>query len=245
MDSKTSPLHRNFILIHKTHIFTYPPPIEQTQKNIVNKLLPHQKKQQKPPMFQYTEKVLSPKTFHFQIQQEGHTLTVQEVINLWQESTTFRAFYNKILEEVPFMGFFWENKPISRATLSEEYEFVVIGTEAFNGLQTNQKPFEQYFEEEELVVNFENLGKNAVLVVPCPSPLYTEGYKHLGQFIRNAPSAQWDALWKMVGEKVQAHVEGNQLPVWLSTSGLGVHWLHVRLDEQPKYYVHKAYKSLN
>lgn len=196
-------------------------------------------------MFQYTEKVLSPKTFQFQIQQDGEELTVQEVIDLWQSSTVFRAFYNKILEEVPFMGFFWENKPISQATLGDIYEFVVIGTEAFNGLKTNKKPFEEYFEEEEWVVNFENLGKNAILIAPCPSSLYTEGYKHLGQFIRNAPSAQWDALWERVGQQVQAHVDENQLPVWLSTSGLGVHWLHVRLDEYPKYYVHQAYKSLN
>ena len=84
-------------------------------------------------MFQYTEKVLSQRTFHFQIKQDGNWLTVQEVIDLWQNSPVFRAFYNKILEEVPFLGFFWENKPISQQTLSDIYEFVIIGTDAFNG----------------------------------------------------------------------------------------------------------------
>jgi hypothetical protein len=31
-------------------------------------------------------------------------------------------------------------------------------------------------------------------------------------------------------------------PVWLSTSGLGVYWLHVRLDTHPKYYQYQPYK---
>jgi len=30
---------------------------------------------------------------------------------------------------------------------------------------------------------------------------------------------------------------------WLSTSGLGIAWLHVRLDERPKYYTHAPYRS--
>lgn len=196
-------------------------------------------------MFQYTEKVLSKQTFHFQIKQDGNWLTVKEVIELWQNSAVFRAFYNKILEEVPFFGFFWENKPISQATLSDIYEFVIIGTEVFNGLKTNTKAFSKHFKEEELVVNFQNLGRDAQLVVPCPNHLYSEGYTHLGQFIRNAPSAQWDALWEMVGQEIQAHVDRDQLPIWLSTSGLGVYWLHVRLDQRPKYYLHKAYKTVN
>jgi hypothetical protein len=30
-------------------------------------------------------------------------------------------------------------------------------------------------------------------------------------------------------------------PIWLSTAGMGVAWLHIRLDERPKYYSHKPY----
>jgi hypothetical protein len=30
--------------------------------------------------------------------------------------------------------------------------------------------------------------------------------------------------------------------VWLSTAGAGVPWLHVRLDDAPKYYGHAAYR---
>lgn len=30
-------------------------------------------------------------------------------------------------------------------------------------------------------------------------------------------------------------------PVWLSTAGAGVAWLHVRLDDRPKYYSYRPY----
>ena len=36
---------------------------------------------------------------------------------------------------------------------------------------------------------------------------------------------------------------GNDVPVWTSTSGLGVYWLHVRLDSRPKYYQHQPFKK--
>jgi hypothetical protein len=31
-------------------------------------------------------------------------------------------------------------------------------------------------------------------------------------------------------------------PVWVSTAGMGVSWLHVRLDNRPKYYGYKPYR---
>jgi hypothetical protein len=31
-------------------------------------------------------------------------------------------------------------------------------------------------------------------------------------------------------------------PLWLSTAGQGVFWLHVRLDRYPKYYNHAPYR---
>lgn len=32
-------------------------------------------------------------------------------------------------------------------------------------------------------------------------------------------------------------------PIWLSTSGLGVYWLHMRLDRRPKYYTYEPFKE--
>ena len=35
----------------------------------------------------------------------------------------------------------------------------------------------------------------------------------------------------------------NDKPTWLSTAGMGVAWLHVRLDQRPKYYAHRPYRE--
>ena len=32
-------------------------------------------------------------------------------------------------------------------------------------------------------------------------------------------------------------------PVWVSTNGDGVAWLHVRIDERPKYYAYAPYRK--
>jgi len=34
----------------------------------------------------------------------------------------------------------------------------------------------------------------------------------------------------------------NDIPM-LSTAGMGVYWLHVRLDTRPKYYQHTPYRD--
>jgi hypothetical protein len=63
----------------------------------------------------------------------------------------------------------------------------------------------------------------------------------IGDFVRQAPPEQIDALWRVVGEKMHSRL--NDRPVWLSTAGGGVAWLHVRLDDHPKYYHYREYRQ--
>lgn len=69
-------------------------------------------------------------------------------------------------------------------------------------------------------------------------------YAHLASFIRNSPYSQANSLWYTVAvvmhEKLLA-LNGDE-KIWISTSGLGVAWLHVRLDTIPKYYNWEPYQ---
>ena len=77
-------------------------------------------------------------------------------------------------------------------------------------------------------------------VVPCPGePL--SAYSQISTFARYAPEYQQHALWSMVGTALYRRLSNE--PVWLSTSGLGVYWLHIRLDARPKYYTHEPYRT--
>jgi len=67
-------------------------------------------------------------------------------------------------------------------------------------------------------------------------------YGHLAAFVREAPPEQVDALFATVGRTLLDRVAPS--PLWLNTAGLGVPWLHVRLDSRPKYYGHAPYREL-
>ena len=57
-------------------------------------------------------------------------------------------------------------------------------------------------------------------------------------------SAQADRFLRAAGEAVLERVgSGRMLPLWVSTSGAGVYWLHLRLDSFPKYYTHAPYRN--
>ena len=82
-------------------------------------------------------------------------------------------------------------------------------------------------------------GNEAVRVDrPLTAP---SAYGHLAAFLRLAPEGQRQALWRAVGEAVARRVGAK--PVWLSTARAGASWLHVRLDDPPKYYGHEPYRQ--
>jgi len=90
---------------------------------------------------------------------------------------------------------------------------------------------------------FESLGRDAQLIAPCPeSGPDAIGYPHLAAFVHFAPTETADALWRQVGQTVLAGL--GDAPIWLSTSGLGIPWLHVRIDSRPKYYIHPDYRQI-
>jgi hypothetical protein len=90
------------------------------------------------------------------------------------------------------------------------------------------------------IVTFENLGRDAMLVVPCPLVDHKH-YAHIGAFIRSAPPLQVHALLRSLGQAVLDRLSAR--PMWVSTAGMGVYWLHVRLDSIPKYYRHVPYTN--
>jgi hypothetical protein len=77
--------------------------------------------------------------------------------------------------------------------------------------------------------------------VPC-AVSGAPGYAHLAAFVREAPENLQQAFWARIGAAL-ASCLGNS-PVWLSTSGLGVYWLHARFDRYPKYYTHAPYRQM-
>ena len=80
-----------------------------------------------------------------------------------------------------------------------------------------------------------------MLIVPAPMTRSHACYAHLARFLRGAPAAQVRAFWSVVGQAALRRM--GTIPFWLSTAGLGVAWLHIRLDSRPKYYRYAAYRQ--
>lgn len=83
---------------------------------------------------------------------------------------------------------------------------------------------------------FGSLGGDAVLIAPSA----TGDYPHLAAFLRAAPADQIDGFFQAIGHAI-ASWSGPE-PPWLSPAGMGVPWLHARLDTRPKYFRHAAYR---
>lgn len=165
-----------------------------------------------------------------------------EITAAWQMQEDFRSWFNQLLADVPYQSFRWETPAVSTGNFDRPFEFVVIDSPHL-APRPDRNAFAEHFYlagEKESVVTFANLGRNALLVVPCPL-VADQHYPHLGAFVRGAPAAQRDRLWQCVGEVLAERLSDR--PVWLSTAGAGVSWLHVRLDDSPKYYHYTPYRN--
>ena len=168
-------------------------------------------------------------------------LTYLKVIELWQSNSDFNFFFNSLLAKSPFAAYFWETPPVTSSTVDRGFEFVLVNNERLEKVSPNPNPFQKYFDSagNREAIAFPNLGNDATLIVPCPCNEHST-YTHIADFVRKASQSQQQALWQTLGEAMQQNL--NEQPIWLNTSGLGVHWLHIRLDSSPKYYNYQPYK---
>ena len=174
----------------------------------------------------------------FAIDFDSRPATIADVLRGWQNDADFRSLFNLLLAEVPFTAFRWETPAVTTATVLQPFEFVLLDSPDL-ARRPDPNAFATHFSEADAdIAVFPNLGADAILVVPYPVA-EPSAYGHLAAFVRLAPESQRQALWKAVGDAMGRRVEAKA--VWLSTAGAGVSWLHVRLDDRPKYYGFKPY----
>jgi hypothetical protein len=174
---------------------------------------------------------------------QGEPAAWSRVIDAWRETPEFRECFIHTLAAAPWPAFYWETPPVTGTSTAEAFEFVLIDSPLLAHVEPEPEVFAEHFRDpanRDGVSVFPNLGGDAVLVAPWPvGPL--PAYAHLAAFCRGAPARQQHALWRRVGDAMTARLARPD-PVWLSTAGQGVFWLHVRLDDRPKYYSHGPYR---
>lgn len=150
-----------------------------------------------------------------------------------------RARLTAALAEAPFDAFFWECAPCGRDATAP-FEFVLVDSPGLARVTADPRPFAAHIGAAGGARTFPNLGRRSLLI--APDDVGPAG-AHLARFVREAPAETVDALWAAVPPAVERWFAGGARTLWLSTSGLGVHWLHLRLDPTPKYYTWRPFRA--
>ena len=179
------------------------------------------------------------------LHRDERPLRFDELFELLATSSRFVDWYSSILRHSGYPAFFWEHPPLTTTNFANPAEFVLLAAPALESLRPDPTAFEEHFRAAELddgnttVIRFNNIDGDALLIVPCPNN-QTQQYAHLAAFLRAAPVTQIREFWRLTADAVMGNLGAK--PLWLSTSGLGVAWLHARLDSWPKYYQYRPYK---
>jgi len=156
-------------------------------------------------------------------------------LNNWENGEDL-LFYPKNITK----AFIWETSPVYKNISESKFEEVFIENESLENAIEDSSPFNKYLTDSKNVVSFENLRKDCTLVVPIPRE--NKKYTSIKLFIDNASVKQQKKFWKRVAKEIRdALIENDK--VWVSTHGLGVYYLHVRIDTYPKYYKTERFKN--
>lgn len=149
------------------------------------------------------------------------------VLNNWKNNKPFT--YPKKLK-TPFI---WRTSVIrddGNCDYIEEFLKVPI-----LDVHQNFNEFEEYIEKsnDTYVTSFYNLSKDTILVVPIPKK--NKNFSNLKNFIDQASKIQQKKFWNQVALIIEREIKTHTY-IWVSTHGLKVPYLHVRISTSPKYY---------
>ena len=171
-------------------------------------------------------------------------LTWREVVAGVVHDDQLRDALSTALANAPLDAFFWETGPVSRQTQDQPFTSVLVHAPVLAGALPDTRSFADKLSGATApdVFTFSNLGRDACLVVPAPAER-PDSHVHLAAFLREGSGAQMHRLWRAVGQAVERWFTDTPDPVWVSTSGTGVFWLHVRLDSRPKYITYEPFRT--
>lgn len=173
-----------------------------------------------------------------QILRDDEPASFRSYLDWLEHDHEFASWYTGLLRGADYGAFFWEHPPLCNSNIDLEAEFVLLDSPALARLRPDPGPFDSHFDTDKEIVAFRSLCGDALLIAPSPcEPL--AACAHMAVFVRDAPLSLVGRLWRETGRAMRESM-GDQ-NIWLSTSGMGVSWLHIRLDSYPKYYQHRPY----
>lgn len=178
----------------------------------------------------------------FRVLCDDRPASVRDVFDALTQHDSFHDELTQACIASDFTAARFETPAATNGTLDDPFEFVLVDSPGLDR-EPDASPFSQQFADsdpDQSVIVFPNLRGDSTMIVP--RPIHADSpYTHLLEFLRNAPVEQTRALWTQAGLSMLEQI--NDQPLWLSTAGGGVPWLHLRIDPRPKYYSYEPYKT--
>ena len=159
-----------------------------------------------------------------------------EVLSQWESGN-----YPKVPKNIKSPYFWRTSVQSNKKDLVYKEEF--IEDERLLKAKEDLKPFSEHLDknkDEKYAISFPNLSGDTILVVPVPRK--GKSFVNLFKFYKNSSEIQKKELWKKVAEQAKEFLKTND-NIWISTHGLGVNYLHVRICNNPKYYENSKLKK--
>lgn len=122
------------------------------------------------------------------------------------------------------------NNKINKKYKEEFLEDIRLESHTRQDLLTYKEHFKK---NNKYAIAFPNLSKDTMLVVPQPRK--GKQFTNLYYFMKNASIVQQKELWKLVVKQIRKMLEKHE-NIWVSSQGLGVDYIHIRICSFPKYY---------
>ena len=90
-------------------------------------------------------------------------------------------------------------------------------------------------------INTKNLNGDTMQVIPKPRK--NKEFTNLFYFMKNADDKQQQELWKLVVKQIKKMLKKNE-NIWVSSPGLAINYLHIRICSYPKYYEKSKLQNL-
>ena len=100
--------------------------------------------------------------------------------------------------------------------------------------------FKKYMKNEKYATSFPNLSGDTILIVPINKR--GKDFATIKNFIDNASITQQKHFWKLVAKVIREQLKKYN-SVYVSSHGLGIHYFHLRVCQNPKYYISDIHTS--
>lgn len=183
-------------------------------------------------------------------QKKRFNVSFYDFFTLLVTDEKFRELICNIFKDCEYNNVYWEFPGINKTNMNNKAEFVIIKTNSF--AKSNHMAFSEYFDDFQniKIIQFKNSSKDCDLITPTPinNKNYYNSCSDIMTFFKSAfvPEELLHQLLITIGSTMLKYLNANlttssNQKKYLSTSGRGVQWLHVRICNTPRYYNHEEY----